>query len=182
MAYSSELRTITTVVRFVLAASIAAAVLTGVQASDPSEHGEEVTQSLAKRINAYHVLIRDSRYAEAYEMLGTQWRKGPKDKKKWVHSTKQMDNGIRILDWRLKSIDLAEDRAKVRIVLRVRTRESLFRWGEGMQEEDHFWVKEDGQWYYVPMKLDDWDETRAIRVPVPDEGKPPLRIEIKTKD
>jgi len=39
-----------------------------------------------------------------------------------------MDNGIKILGWEVKGIWIAGNRAKVRIALRAKTMETLFRW------------------------------------------------------
>ena len=58
-----------------------------------------------------------------------QWRtENPEGRKEWVRAGRRMDNGIKILGWEVKGIWIAGNRAKVRIALRAKTMETLFRW------------------------------------------------------
>jgi hypothetical protein len=133
---------------------------------------------LVERINEYHRLFRDRNYRDAYEMQGSQWKEGSEDKKEWISACRRMDNGIKLLDWWVKTIWIAGDRAKVRIATEVKTRATLFSWEQGVEEEDHFWFFEDNNWFYIPLKLDDWDDSKAVEVRVP---RPPPKAEIKVK-
>jgi inorganic triphosphatase YgiF len=133
---------------------------------------------LVERINEYNGLFRDREYAAAYEMLGSRWREGEEDKQESIRAGRKMDNSIKILDWRVKKIWIAGDRAKVRMAITGKNRESLFRWKESTEEEDDFWIFENNNWYYIPLKVGDWDDSQAVEVPVP---RPRLKVEIKKK-
>lgn len=134
---------------------------------------------LVQRIDAYKTLFKGREYDRAYEMLNKWWTQDPEDRKEWNRATRKMDNGIRIMDWMVKEIRVAGDRAKVLIRLSGQTREGLFRWKDFTEEQTDFWAFEKGNWYYIPLQIRDWDDSQAVEVPVP---KPPLKVTIREKD
>jgi len=127
----------------------------------------EKVSRLVARIDSYHALFRARKYGESYGMLGSEWRSGGKDKQEWIRSCRRMDNGIQVLDWQVKQVWLHGHRAKVRMLIRSKTRETLFRWEEDSEESDDYWVYEAGDWYFIPLKLSDWDSSQAVEVTVP---------------
>lgn len=134
---------------------------------------------LVQRIDQSYQLLQERKYDEAYGMLGSAWRQGRAERKDAVRYHRKSEKSIRILGWTVKRILIAGNRAKVRIVIRGETREAFFRWEEGVREEDVFWVFENGDWYSIPLKLSDWDDSHAVEVPVPEQ---PMKVNINEKD
>lgn len=134
---------------------------------------------LLERIDAYNNLLQHGRYDDSYEMLSQWWVEDPDDRREWNRAARRMDNGIKILGWEVKQVWIAGNRAKVRMATRGKTRETRSRWSEYVHDEDHFWMFENNDWYYIPLKIRDWDDSEAVEVTVPNE---PLGVDIKQKD
>lgn len=139
----------------------------------------ESVQRLVERIDKYYALLRERDHAGTYEMVGSQWRKGGHDRKDWVRYGRRAASSIRFLSGEVKQVRIDGKRAKVHMAIRGKTREGLLRWEEAVEEEDEFWILEVGDWYFIPFKPSDWDDTRALEVPVPER---PMKVDIREKD
>ena len=162
---------------FILGVLIGSLVAVGSDVA--KEPDPSMIDRLVERVNTYTRLDQERKYADSYEMLATQWREGPEDKKEWVNAGRKMDNGLKILDWRIKEIRLCGNLARVVLALKGKARMGIFKWREIVEKQNDYWLLEDKDWFFVPAKPPDWDETKSIEVPVP--GDSGMRLNVITR-
>src|SRR6266581_6714291 len=149
--------------------------------SGQSQGPTDRTRLLVQRIDEYYRLFQHGDYDRAYELLGHEWARGGSDRKDWNRTTRKMGKGIKTLGWEIKQNWVSGDRAKVRMILRARVKESASEWKETSEVHDDFWVFENDGWYFIPIHPGDWDESKAVEVPVP-AARESLKINIKEKE
>jgi len=122
---------------------------------------------LLQRINSYNTHFKNRDYDSAYEMLSGWWTDSAKERREWVHSVRKMDNGIKITGWRVISVRVAENRAKVMMDMFGKTREGVFKWSDFTEKSTDYWVFERENWYFIPYQVEDWNDKEAVEVPLP---------------
>jgi len=150
-----------------IAALLLALLLSGAGAPPESRTpavGTKEIKHLIDRIDRYHELLRTKRFADAYAMIGSDWRGNEKEEKEWIDYQKRSQRGMRVESWHVKRMWLSGRRVRVRMVLK-----GWLRVGRGSREQDvmeeyDFWVLEADDWYRIPFRTPHWDESQAIEV------------------
>ena len=150
--------------------------LSGVSERSKVDDGSVVL--LMERIDSYYGLFKAHKYAEAYEMLQSIDREGKKDKREWVRAGKKQGNGLRISEWKVAGILIGDEHAKVEMKIYGKLR-AASGWEEFSEMAVDYWLFEHDNWYFIPVNLDGWDESKAVEVPVPQLS---LSVSIRTKD
>lgn len=152
-----RLLTISTMVLLLCASTIHCA-----NGSSRASHGGSVDR-LLERVDRYQSLLVQEEHEETYEMVAQKWRKGGSDKQEWVAYASRMGRGVKIRGWSIVSISTIGDRAKVAVSLQVETPDTA---GLDSVTEVGFWQFENGDWFYIPIQLSDWNDTDATAIPL----------------
>ena len=139
----------------------------GSTASEPTPIGPKEIAHLIERIDTYHRLLEEKRYADAYRMIGSEWRGGEKDEKEWIEYQKSSERGMRVVSWHIKRMWISGKRARVRMVLEGSLRAGLLARKDDVMEEYDFWELEQEGWYRIPFRTPHWDESKAVEVALP---------------
>ena len=136
-------------------------------------------RTLLQRIDAYNQSFKDRRYSKVIDIWARKYRQ---DTQEDLRDFKKMGRLFRPDTWEVKEIHIADDRARVRILIKVRARNATSeKWEDLTTEETDFWVFERDNWYFIPLFLSDWDDSKAVEVPLPQKSQPPPQVNIKVK-
>ena len=69
--------------------------------------GPKEIEHLIDRIDRHHELLRKKRFADAYGMIGSDWRGSEKEQKEWIDYQRQSERGMRVESWHVKRMWLS---------------------------------------------------------------------------
>lgn len=155
--------------------------LTMISVSSAGNPDGAATDRLLSRMDRYYGLLRGGNYGSAYRMLAATYRGSRKDKQEWVNYARDMAKSVTVVDWRLLSGSVLGDTARLRMEHHLKSQIQPSQWQVTVASEDEFWVCENGDWYYIPIKLVSWDESKASPLPLPNRGNKVTEVEIRPR-
>jgi hypothetical protein len=121
---------------------------------------------LLKRIDTYYSLVRDRKFGDSWNLVAVDYREED-SQASYVRTEQFIWRKSELLGWQVQKIQVKGNNAKVLLNIRRKERAGLFTKNETLREETRFWVFEDNNWYDMVKWPGDWEDDRAVEVPLP---------------
>ncbi len=130
-----------------------------------SSQDERRVQLLLARLNVFHEHLKRRRYRASIGMWAEKYSGDEEEVRSDIEEMRRWEAVWRTDRWEVEGIWLAGDRAKVSLLISGRSRTGPLTSVEASEGEREYWIFERGDWFIIPIQLDDFDEQKAVVVP-----------------
>ena len=131
-----------------------------------STEEEAKVERLLARVRQYDDLVRRGRFRQAIAMWAKAYRKDERGGDS-IREMKQWQRVVpEITGMQIEEVWLRDSRANVTLILEGKAPDESGADAEISEAMDTYWLYEDGDWRYIPLKPADWTTEKATKVPM----------------